>query len=844
MPENEDKIKKLYDTFVSDGYDMESEEDFRKNLSDSTKRKAAYDALVKDGYEMEPFEEFENNIGFGKIQTPAPEPAVQTEQAWQPTEQEKAEMIASTNRMMQNVETQIQDANERVDNIQEYGLNPGLQTKEGKMQFNPENGKLEKTYITPLGNKTTSKPLADIESFWYRQAADMSIGGQLRKANLRLQELKAKQAERASEVHKEWVEETEKNKAPLAAILGAATYTPRQQSDKENSALRVAIRETEELIKNLEEQKDRENGVDVGFWRGFGRTMGDVRTWDFGMGDMADAMTMMNADKFKGDNATEGERESYDMMMGAIHEKQQAEERYGGNADFWNRAGVMTGYMPSFMLDFILTGGGFNGLSTFSKGSTKVAAKVIGKETAEKMAQQGFKSYIKENGVRGLGQYATDWTIKALGTTADDLLVRAPLMTNTIQAGKTVSDIIDRKLGDVVVDENGNYDFSNDKTWGSAIWQGEANAIIENYSEMFGAHLDPILTLGNMSKLANVLGAKRLGGVLSKADAGALNSIMGQTHQMFNKMGVSDYVGEVSEEYYGQLWRTMLNLDDAYQQNPDGTRTNLFATGQFHGDIWGGMALSMGLMGAGKHTLSAANYASMKHGVNKADAKVNEMLGNEIWEPLRATLDLTTNENVGEVAELIAKDQEFTTEEKAAVLEYMEHSLNLRGFNLGTLAQKRGGEQDENVQAMNESYLDGYNIASPQEMNDAKNMLDYQRQRMIDVVGTNDEALEGDAVDWLNEARNARETGDTERAGTIIDYLNAKQVYDGMIQRVRDDIDGRVEQSNSMIDARVNRKTGMIQGATMKQDERKVYVLSGTLVPYTDGSGVSVTDSI
>lgn len=843
MPENEDKIKKLYDTFVSDGYDMESEEDFRKNLSDSTKRKAAYDALVKEGYEMEPFEEFENNIGFGKIQTPAPEPAVQTEQAWQPTEQEKAEMIASTNRMMQNVETQIQDANECVDNIQEYGLNPGLQTKEGKMQFNPENGKLEKTYITPLGNKTTSKPLADIESFRYRQAADMSIGGQLRKANLRLQELKAKQAERASEVHKEWVEETEKNKAPLAAILGAATYTPRQQSDKENSALRVAIRETEELIKNLEEQKDRENGVDVGFWRGFGRTMGDVRTWDFGMGDMADAMTMMNADKLKGDNATEGERESHDMMMGAIHEKQQAEERYGGNADFWNRAGVMTGYMPSFMLDFILTGGGFNGLSTFSKGSTKVAAKVIGKETAEKMAQQGFKSYIKENGVRGLGQYAADWTIKALGTTADDLLVRAPAMTNTIQTGKTVSDIIDRKLGDVVVDENGNYDFSNDKTWGSAIWQGEANAIIENYSEMFGAHLDPIFTLGNMSKLANVLGAKRLGGVLSKADAGALNSIMGQTHQMFNKMGVSDYVGEVSEEYYGQLWRTMLSLDDAYQQNPDGTRTNLFATGQFHGDIWGGMALSMGLMGAGKHTLSAANYASMKHGVNKADAKVNELLGKEVWEPLKATLDLTTNENIGEVAELVAGDKDFTADEKAAVLNYMERSLNLRGFNLASMARSRGGVQSESEQQANDSYLDGYNVTSSQEMNDAKNLYEYHRTQVADLADENMFAMIEENPIAALEFVNGNEQWSDEDKSSVIDYINAKQVYNGMIQRVRDDIDGRVEQSNSMIDARVNRKTGMIQGATMKQDERKVYVLSGTLVPYADGSGVSVTDS-
>lgn len=855
MPEEKDKIKKLYDTFVSDGYDMESEEDFRKNLLDSTKRKAAYDALVKDGYDMEPFEEFESNIGFGKERTSSQQsgnsasgtveepisPA--NEQTWRPTEKEKVAMLTETDRIMNDVKSHTQTFNERIDNMQEYGINPGLQTKEGKMIFNPESGKLEKTVLTPAGNRYYSKSLADMESFQYRQAADMSIGGQLRKANLRLQELKAKQEERASEVHKEWAEETENNKAPLAAILGAATYTPRQQSDKENRALSVAIRETEELIKNLEEQKDRENGVDVGFWRGFGRTMGDVRTWDFGMGDMRDAFTMMNADELKKENATEGEREAHDAMMGAIHEKQQAEERYSGNADFWNRAGVMTGYMPSFMLDFVLTGGGFNGLSSFSKGSTRLATKVISKETAEKMAQQGFKSYIKENGAKGLGRYATDWTIKALGTTADDLLVRAPLMANTVQAGKTTADIIDRKLGDVVVDENGNYDFSNDKTWGDAIWQSEANAIIENYSEMFGAHLDPVFTLGNMSKLANVVGAKRIGAVLSKADASALNGIMGQTHQMFNKMGMSDYVGEVSEEYYGQLWRTMLNLDDAYQQNPDGTRTNLFASGQFHGDIWGGMALSMGLMGAGKHTLSAANYTSMKHGVNKADAKVNELLGKEVWEPLKATLDLTTNENIGEVAELIAGDKDFTINEKAAVLDYMERSLNLRGFNLASMAQSRGGNRNESVQQANDSYLDGYNIISSQEMNDAKNMYEYQRARVADLVDESMFAMIEENPIATLEFVNGNEQWNDEDKVSVIDYINAKQVYNGMIQRVRDDIDGRIEQSNSMIDARVNRNTGMIQGATMKQDERKVYVISGKLVPYDDGSGVSVTDS-
>jgi N12 class adenine-specific DNA methylase len=747
-------------------------------------------------------------------------------------------MLTETDRIMNDVKSHTQTFNERIDNMQEYGINPGLQTKEGKMIFNPESGKLEKTFLTPAGNRYYSKSLADMESFQYRQAADMSIGGQLRKANLRLQELKAKQEERASEVHKEWAEETENNKAPLAAILGAATYTPRQQSDKENRALSVAIRETEELIKNLEEQKDRENGVDVGFWRGFGRTMGDVRTWDFGMGDMRDAFTMMNADELKKENATEGEREAHDAMMGAIHEKQQAEERYSGNADFWNRAGVMTGYMPSFMLDFVLTGGGFNGLSSFSKGSTRLATKVISKETAEKMAQQGFKSYIKENGAKGLGRYATDWTIKALGTTADDLLVRAPLMANTVQAGKTTADIIDRKLGDVVVDENGNYDFSNDKTWGDAIWQSEANAIIENYSEMFGAHLDPVFTLGNMSKLANVVGAKRIGAVLSKADASALNGIMGQTHQMFNKMGMSDYVGEVSEEYYGQLWRTMLNLDDAYQQNPDGTRTNLLAIGQFHGDIWGGMALSMGLMGAGKATLSGAQYASMKHGVNKADARVTELLGKEIWEPLRATIDLTTNDDIGSVAEGIVNDKDFSDDERAAVLTYMERSLMMRGFNLGTLAQKRGGEQDEDVQSMNESYIDGYNLADPQEMTDAKNMRDYQRQRVSAIVDENTLGfLDIHPMNALEEMRNNGLWRESELE-TVLDYLNAKQVYDGMIQRVRDDIDARVEQSNAMVDARTNRTTGMIQGATMKQDDRRVYVVGGNLVQYADGSGI------
>lgn len=768
-------------------------------------------------------------------------PVISTAKEKPLTEQDKIRFSANMGQMKRRTEQMLDGFSEQMETMREYQENAPLgggQTAEGKIQFNPESGKLEKTYITPLGNRYTSKGLADMESFRYRQAADMSVSGQLRRARLKLAELQEKRDASANRVHEQWEEDTKKNTAPLGFLLAADTYVPRQMSDRENSTLDVAIRQTEELIKDLEEQKDREQGVDVGFWRGFGRVAGDFRTWDFGMSDMRDALTMMNADDLKGENATDGEREAYNEMMGALYNKGQAEQMYGGNAGFWNRAGMMTGHMPAFMLDFGITGGGFKGINVLSKAGTKAATKVVGKETVEQMAKQGFKTYVKDNGVKGLGQYATNWTIKALGTTADDLLLRAPLMTNTVQAGKTTADIIDRKLGDVVVDENGNYDFSNDKTWGNAIWQGEANAIVENYSEMFGSHLDPVVTLGNMSKLANVVGAKRIGAVLSKTDAGALDGIMGQTHQLFNKMGVSDYFGEVTEEYYGQLWRTMLNLDDAYQQNPDGTRTNLLATGQFHGDIWGGMALSMGLMGAGKATLSGVQYASMKHGVNKADARATELLGKEIWEPLRATIDLTTNDDIGSVAEGIVNDKDFSDDERAAILTYMERSLMMRGFNLGTLAQKRGGEQDEDVQSMNESYIDGYNLADPQEMTDAKNMRDYQRQRVSAIVDENTLGfLDIHPMNALEEMRNNGLWGESELE-TVIDYLNAKQVYDGMIQRVRDDIDARVEQSNAMVDARTNRTSGMIQGATMKQDDRRVYVVGGNLVQYADGSSI------
>ncbi len=546
---------------------------------------------------------------------------------------------------------------------------------------------------------------------------------------------------------------------------------------------------------------------------------------------------MLNVDKYSAPDATEGEKQAGQEMLKAIHDKQQVEEMYGGNASFWNRAGVMTGYMPSFMLDFALTGGGYEVINVAGKAAARSTAKPIGEAAIKEMTELGVKAYAKKYGVRGIGRMAENWTIKALGTTADDLLIRAPLMTNTVQIGKTTADIIDRKLGDVVVDANGNYDFSNDKTWGSAIWQGEANAIIENYSEMFGAHLD-----GVVPALAKTFGGKRISGMLARANASSYGQILATTRKQFERLGVSDYFGEVSEEYYGQLWRTMLNLDDAYtnvpvydkqgnqvldeQGNPVYERKNLLFTGQFHGDIWGGMALSMGLMGAGKYTLSGIAYGSMKHQVNKADRKAAEIFTPERWEPIREIIDSTTNDDMGALAESMVNDPNLSDEERTAVLGYMERSLNLRGLNLGAMAQSRGVEDEEGAEMtpsiemeidseLSQSYIDGYEASSPQEMNDAQNMFEYQRQRVEGMFDPSVlESLDGNPIATLMDMS---QTGlySQEEIDAARDYINAKTVRDGILQRVNDNIDEQIAQSDAMINGRVNRQTGMIQPAVM-----------------------------
>ncbi len=832
-----DNKRKLYDALSQD-YDMGTYEQFCKDIQDETKRKKLYDA-TSEAYDYGDYAKFSSQLGFGTT-APAPSPPTLVEdvkpekpakqpkkqQTWQPTPMQKAFMSHAVQSQLDQYKASTDAMLERSQNTMDYYRGRGGITGapvKGKMKVNPASGKVEQTYLTPTGTSTTNKAMAEHETRAYNEHVDMTVAGQLRRAGRDLQNLHRKRDARAKAIEEEWAVDYKKNKAPLAAVLAAGTYRPSIEGDQEYRALTAAIHQAEKRVQTLQHENDRQQGKDVGFWRGFGEVVGDIKTWDFGYSGLLDAMTMLDASRPspKALPKTEAQKAAQQTMLEQTAEAQTAQAAYGQNDSFWNRAGVMTGEMLPFMLDFALMGGSNSGTSAVTRTIDAALLKSL-RSAAPKVARNK----------------AAQWTVKALGAMPEDLLYRSPLMTNSVQGMKTASDIIDRKLGDVVVRQDGTYDFSNDKTWGSAIWQGEANAIIENYSEMFGTHLEGVLSLNTLSKIADTFGAKRLSGVLAKASSSELAGIAGTMQKHLNRLGVSDYFGEVGEEYYGQLWRTMLNLDDAYKHNPDGTRTNLFLDGQFHGDIWGGMALSMGLMGAGKYTISAAAYSSMKHRFFFNDTATTEIYTPDVWEGWRDKIDNTLNSDIGAMTESIVTDTSLTPEQRDAAMNYMEASLNLRGFNLSSIARQRGGGQTAEEAAANESYMDGYSATTPQEMNDAKRMLDLQRQRLASSL-SDDMVQEYDADPIGALSR----TTDPELRRIAADYVNAKQVYDGMIQRVRDDLDGRIAQSDAMIDSRVNRETGMIQPATMKIDDRPIYIVNGTVSMYEDGTGVDTDNS-
>lgn len=201
-----DKIDQLYDALKKDGAVSKSRENFRSKMLAPGKegyqnRLQLYKALKADGAIASPtYEEFGKRLGLHAVNnTPAPahpqpqKPTAAPAQAATPapnsapatpqqkdkplTPAQRQAMIDQVQQMQQQTQAMIADNNERMKNMQQYGFGLGFgQTKKGGYKYNPRTKKLEQTYLTPTGNRYSSKALADAESFRYRQEASKPLG--------------------------------------------------------------------------------------------------------------------------------------------------------------------------------------------------------------------------------------------------------------------------------------------------------------------------------------------------------------------------------------------------------------------------------------------------------------------------------------------------------------------------------------------------------------------------------------------------------------------------------------------------------------------------------------------
>lgn len=278
------------------------------------------------------------------------------------------------------------------------------------------------------------------------------------------------------------------------------------------------------------------------------------------------------------------------------------------------------------------------------------------------------------------------------------------------------------------------------------------------------------------------------------------------------------------------------------------------------------------ITGKATETLAKRIYGRLKGiGKDALGEGAEEIIGNAGNDILGETLDIVDgNEDYGLRAQWKEMkkenpDADLTDFSKAKAKEYVESFIGgamAGAYTSGTaqLSTKAlqysfdklgGGSVEENEeQSLNplnvdvaQSYDEGYSEDETTGLQDTKNLYELRQNQMAAMFGVDagqvDETI-ADPVNFIGELQRLERNDEIQ---PVLDYINAKAKFDGMIQRVRDDIDGRIEQSNKMVNERTNHETGMIQGATLKvQDtdgnDRRAYILSGNLVMLPDGTGV------
>ena len=892
MPINP-KIKQIYDTLKEGGADVGSEKEFNdyflaKGKDGYNNRKEVFNTLKEGGADTgKSYEEFAGWLGLHAVKpkpatpqhtvqatNPAPARPVRT----QPTRQqkskdgpmtaaEKASMISNVGDIVRSTQAGLQ----RTRNMMTYAkkkaelhvepvkLGQKSNVVETAKQYNPKTGKMQPHYLTEAGNEYDYKVQADMEQTAIdeqkRRELD-PVQSQLEDAYSERDRLEEAVSARRKELEDEynsrpWYQRvlTEMGKAAHSDMDPAATATDPEhmgfEQDEQYMQLMSAIRKNRQTIQTLE---DKKNGKMNSFWHSLGTALTNGYTFADGLPEMRDATAILNAQKHinsinrkrQTGQALTKEEAAAEAVLRNTQTDNVVQGTYGSEYGAWGRAGSGMAQSIDFMKDFLL----LPGAGSIAKGVAGKVAGIGGKYLAKKAGETAVKATAKA---------IARATLKATGVVAGAHAAGA-VISNTTGIGRTAAKMGQLSAGDVSMDKNGNYKIENQQDLMSAFAEAEREQARENGSEMFGEFIPGGKVLSTASKKAlSKIGLGKISDMLTSIGNKAWYK---NYTNLLSKGGYNGIPGEALEEYEGMFFDAITgHADEAVRD---------FTDPKQQVDIWLGCATMGALMGAVPMGLHIQGYYRYKHGMDRADRAADFRLTPDRWQPLKEQIDQTDNGNMsGFVVDNILNNKKLEPQEKEAAMDYVRNLTKFRGFNIAQV-----NNADETARETQAESIEPQDEERRQQDNDRQQAYEMGREA-ADTADTEGDRSDADAVVLrLREAYDEIErvfADDAEmrlaqleddpwevmndqsltpdQQDAVVYFVNSKAAMEGLNDAANEKGDNKHDEAARQIEQRTNKQSGMIHPATLKVDDRQVYIVSGNVAMFPDGSAVDIHHS-
>ena len=829
-----DRIDKLYNALKADGTSVPSRDIFRRNMLAPGKtgynnRLQFFKAMKADGADVgNTYEDFAKSLGLHAVGTPTVNKY--RKQLFDSVDPNKSRASELTHRA-------VNTAKRAMNNVRKP-VTAKYVNKEGKPTG-------EEFAITP------AKTVEDLDREYAQEVTknwENELHDQMADAD--------KDAAKISDMFKSFIGSTDEvgsvwgNMTRGGGIAGTPHSVTTNNGILENTESRQLLaasdynRKRKEL---LQLEQDSRNGAffdDHSFFRGMYDAAKDTGLLTGGASDLIDAGSLLST-KQDLDNGVH--TEAGDMLMQQAVKNSDAQGQYGDNKGWMYTGGVITTNMAPFMVQIASAG--------FSKGMSNAIGKVV-QGAASKVALGTMKKaagFASADLAKNIGKF-TGLTTKAFGKAIQYGIVGAA-QANTVGLGNVANDVMNRYTGQVYQDEQGNYKFGTFDSDGNlvheggedfltALAKGDVAQTIEFATELAGGGIDAVGTalknfvtrggkkivekysMENVSKVIDFLLNNKVSKNVRYLKAGADRTL--------GKVELNSIVGESLEEELGIIANTVFTGDNKISDLWDEKQQS---------QIWGGMLLSVGLMKgavAPFHAYNAKQYYSYKHKLNKADANLSQLLGNEKWEELRNQIDATTNKDMPDMINKINRDVALG-KNRQPVREYIQNLIIMRGYDIGNmLAAKKAVEDKGNgvsVKNMekNQAYQQGRD-AYGYDTHEIQLDQEDKQKSLAQLLGISEQQL----ASMNDEELDALSGRDDNIDRAIYDYQLSTARYEGVVDNARDQIDLEVQRAAQAVDMYTDKSRNTIRNATIKAtgglEDYGVYIINGNVATHDDGS--------